>query len=147
MTLFIILFVLGVLTGYVIRPLFTKHKHDYELVLHKKLDDIGVSTITYKNKSSDGPDFKINFDLIYVSHKKCKTCNHTVTNISNGSDRVFCPDWDFINDKIQLALVKDREEKDRELFDSMNKRLAEKDVLTSPEAPYNAVTVKPTVSE
>lgn len=134
----IILLVIGFLVGLVVRPMLVRHKHDYELVLHKKLKDIGVPSISYKQSLSEEiHGYKINYDLVYVSYKKCKTCNHTVLNISNGSDREFCPDWDFIQDKVQLALIKEREEKDQELFEKVNMRIAEKESLTSPEVPYN----------
>lgn len=143
----IILLVIGFLVGLVVRPMLKTHKHDYELLLHKKLKDIGVPSISYKQSvSEEVTGYKINFDLVYVSYKKCKTCNHTVLSISNGTNREFCPDWDFVQDKVQLALVKDREEKDQELFEKVNMRLAERDSLTSPEKPYPAGVTKPTVS-
>jgi hypothetical protein len=147
MTLYIILFILGLLTGYVIRPMFTRHKHDYELVLHKKLADIGVTSISYKQTSQEEfTGYKVNFDLVYVSYKKCKTCNHTVLSISNGSNREFCPDWDFIRDKVELTLKQEKEKEDQALFATMSKRIAEKD-LTSPEVPYNPAHAKQTTPQ
>jgi hypothetical protein len=148
MTLYIILFILGLLTGYVSRPMFTRHKHDYEVILHRKLTEIGIHNIRYTVTDHEKiRGFSIPVESVFVSCKKCKICNHMSLNVSNGTDRKFHPDWDFLSDKIKIILAKEREQKDQELLEKMNIRLAEKEVLTSPEVPYNPAHAKQTTPQ
>jgi hypothetical protein len=126
--------------------MFTRHKHEYEVILHRKLTDIGIPTIRYAATQSErNMDYSVPIESVFVSCRKCKTCNHISLNVSDGTDRQFYPDWDFLSDKIQIILAKEREQKDKELFAAMSERLSE--VLTSPEVPYNPAHAKQTTPQ
>lgn len=137
MSLFLILFLLGAVVGYVLRPVISSHKHDYEILFHQPIKSLGVSfqVQTLSNEVTGYEEY--DKSKVFVSYKKCRKCNHISLSVSDGTQRKFYCDIPFIQDKIDLILKKEKESADQLLLDTMNRRIAEKEVLTSSEVPYN----------
>jgi hypothetical protein len=143
MILYVILFILGLLTGYVIRPLFTRHKHDYEVLWHSTFEKVSfplVYSVSELEKMAGYGPTKSDISVTYKRCTKCKNCDIRVS--ITGRERISF-DFDLAKSTLDKHIASIKEKEDQDLFDSLNKRIG----LTSPEVPYNPAHAKQTTPQ
>ncbi len=133
MTIFILLFLLGVLTGYVIRPMLAWHKHDYEVLFHSRLNIPLELTFTYTRSLTESlNNFSLERSDANVTYKKCNKCGRCTIDLKAlGRDTMY--DFDVVKNQLDTYIATQKEQEDQELLTKLNERLG----LTSEKVPYN----------
>jgi len=128
--------------GLLARPYLDRHKHEYEVILHSDLsedDTLRNLTFTYTRTPTEAmTNFKVDGEMVNVTYKKCTKCKHCLIDI-NAHGRTTKFDFDVVKKQLDQYILDEKEKKDQALFDTLNKRLAEKEGLTSTQVPYNPV--------
>ncbi len=145
----IIFLVIGFLIGFLVRPLLSFHKHDWEVLCHSDINVDGLEKIpvAYEKSASEILlNLKLERDEIFVTYKKCKKCkqcNITFTSNKGNANREYMFDFDVVKAQLDAHIQKQKEKEDQALIESVNSRIG----LTSPEVPYNPIHAKQTTPQ
>lgn len=139
----IVLAVLSFATGWAIPKVLGLHAHKYSVVLHKPLNSFAnLGGITHTKASGENYVGQ-NYDAknTFVTCKQCNVCQHKLVRISDGSDRTFNFDEEFVLTHIDTEMKKEEAKKEEELLTRMN------DLLKTPEQREAEAKIKATEDE
>jgi hypothetical protein len=120
----IILAVAAFVTGMVIPKVMGLHKCKYNVVYHKPISAVRTGGVTHSKASGENfPGQYYKEQNTFITCKQCAVCQERILRISDGSDRTFNFDKEYVLTQIDMEIKKDAEKQEAELLERMNEQL------------------------
>lgn len=123
----IVLAVLSFVTGMVIPKVLGLHKCKYDVIYHQPVTAFPTGVSHGKSSSESYLGANFNSKATFVTCKQCSICHARTVRISDGSDREFRFDKEFILTHIDIEMKKEKEKQEKELLSRMD------DLMKTPE--------------